>query len=63
MFWNGSWQVSIILMGSNFEVFTSPLFYIVLFNSLTSVVFGATAVYPSAGFHAQAALAACQNEK
>ncbi|CAB3989761.1 AMP-binding [Paramuricea clavata] len=44
---------------------TVPLYHCfgMVLGSLSSIIFGATAVYPSAGFDARAALAACQNEK
>ncbi|CAB4026582.1 AMP-binding, partial [Paramuricea clavata] len=42
-----------------------PLYHCfgMVLGSLISIIFGATAVYPSAGFDARAALAACHNEK
>jgi hypothetical protein len=72
LFWNGSWQVTIysnvqkqrdvlkrvLQCSSSFRIS-----FFLNFNSLSSVIFGATAVYPSSGFDAGAALAACQNEK
>jgi hypothetical protein len=50
----------ILQFGSVFLIF---LHVSLSFNSLSSVIFGATAVYPASGFDARAALAACQNEK